>query len=586
MSIAVENYHDLVNAISEPACFITADLTVMCCNETFYSLSGLDINTNRENIKFNECISVKHAWYDDEIFTHPFKEKLSGHRNNVTVKNSINNIIKVSMKSVPFIADSGDVTFALITIKKKDESRESGGEILELIEQQEEKLGKLEGFGNGTVLSNTELKNLIVEKNRQLIDANKTLQKVKAEIHEELEMAKSVQDSLMPKKLPAFTNIAVSSIYIPATMVGGDFFDIINTQTRKIAILIYDVSGHGVAAALIGATAKMLFAHYIETMESPARIFKEVNSKLCSFLKTEHYLTAFLGIMDPIQSKMVYSRAGHVKPIVYHAAKKETTTLDVRGFFIGHSALADIAEYKEETVYFDPHDKVLFYTDGLTEGCNRKNEFYGRERLTEKIRSCGHLPPGDFLDEILEDQVKFREDMELRDDFTMLCIQIKDSEYIMRESGFTKDDAPNTIIIYKPEEIDYVCSIILKAMDQCGFTDKEIKRVRVSIVEMIINSMVHGNKNNHERKVILFYKVVQEKVTISVVDEGDGFDYNNLNNPLNPENLLKESGRGIFIITNFMDEVHFNNKGNRILVVKYHGGDKKNGNDYFASRGK
>lgn len=362
---------------------------------------------------------------------------------------------------------------------------------------------------------------------------------------------------------------------MPATMVGGDFYDIINTQTRKIAILIFDVSGHGVPAALIGATAKMLFAHYIETMESPSKIFKEVNSKLCSFLKTEHYLTAFLGIMDPIQSRMVYSRAGHVKPIVYHAAKKEASTLDVRGFFIGHSALVDIAEYKEEVVYFDPNDKVLFYTDGLTEGCNGKNEFYGRERLTEKMKSCGHLPPSDLLDEIFEDQTHFREGTELRDDFTMLCIQIKDSEYLMRESGFIKEDAPDTIIIYKSEEIDNVCSIILRAMDQCGFTDKEIKRARVCVVEMLINSMVHGNKNNHKRKVIILYKVQQEKVTISVIDEGDGFDYNNLKNPLDPENLLKESGRGVFIINNYMDEVHFNKKGNRILVVKYHGGDKK-----------
>lgn len=575
MGIAVENYHDLVNAISDPACFIKADLSVICCNETFYSLSGLDLSTNIESIKFNECISLKHAWYDDEIFTRPFKEKIAGIRNNLTIKNSVNSIIKASMRSVPFIEDSGDVKSALITIKKKDESRDGGGEILELIEQQEEKLEKLEGYGKETVTSSKKLKDLIVEKNRQLIEANKTLQKVKKEINEELEMAKSVQDSLMPKKLPAFTNIDVSSIYMPATMVGGDFYDIINTQTRKIAILIFDVSGHGVPAALIGATAKMLFAHYIETMESPSKIFKEVNSKLCSFLKTEHYLTAFLGIMDPIQSRMVYSRAGHVKPIVYHAAKKEASTLDVRGFFIGHSALVDIAEYKEEVVYFDPNDKVLFYTDGLTEGCNGKNEFYGRERLTEKMKSCGHLPPSDLLDEIFEDQTHFREGTELRDDFTMLCIQIKDSEYLMRESGFIKEDAPDTIIIYKSEEIDNVCSIILRAMDQCGFTDKEIKRARVCVVEMLINSMVHGNKNNHKRKVIILYKVQQEKVTISVIDEGDGFDYNNLKNPLDPENLLKESGRGVFIINNYMDEVHFNKKGNRILVVKYHGGDKK-----------
>jgi serine/threonine-protein kinase RsbW len=211
----------------------------------------------------------------------------------------------------------------------------------------------------------------------------------------------------------------------------------------------------------------------------------------------------------------------------------------------------------------------------LTEGCNKNNELYGRERLTKKVKDSGHLPPSDLLNEVLEDQVRFRDGIELRDDFTMLCIQIRDSEYIMKESGFTKDDAPNTIIIYEPKEIDGVCASILKAMDHCGFTDKEIKRTRVCIVEMIINSMAHGNKNNPNRKVIVLYKVTQEKVILSVIDEGDGFDYSNLPNPLDPENLLKECGRGVFIVKNYVDEVHFNEKGNRILVVKYHGGDDR-----------
>lgn len=575
MSLAVENFHDLVNAISDPACFIKDDLSVICCNETFFSLSGLDLNTPIKNFKLDECISLNHTWSDDEIFIYPFKKKNIGIRNSLIIKNSINSVINVSVRSVPFVEDSGEVKAALVVFKEKVEKIEASGEIIELIEQQEEKLEKLEGIDKEAAFTNSKLKNLIIKKNRQLIEANRTLQGLKEEINEELEMAKSVQDSLMPKNLPDFTNIDVSSIYMPAAMVGGDFYDIINTQTRKIAILIFDVSGHGVPAALIGATAKMLFAHYIETIESPAKIFHEVNSKLCSFLKTEHYLTAFLGIIDPIQSRMVYSRAGHVKPIVYNAAKKEVSALDVRGFFIGHSALADIAEYKEETVFFDPDDKVVFYTDGLTEGCNKNNELYGRERLTEKVKDCGHLPPSDLLNEVLEDQVRFREGIDLRDDFTMLCIQIRDSEYLMRESGFTKQDAPNTIIIYEPKEIEGVCSSILKAMDHCGFTDKEIKRARVCIVEMLINSMAHGNKNNPNRKVIILYKVEQEKVVLSIIDEGEGFDYNNLPNPLDPENLLKDSGRGIFIIKNYVNEVHFNKKGNRILVVKYHGGDDK-----------
>lgn len=575
MGLAIDDLHDLVNAISDPSCFIRDDISIICCNDAFLHLSGLDCTIPIEKLKLDECISLRHKWLDDEIVVYPVTKKKAGIKNSAIVKNSTNNVITVSIRSVPFVEESGKVQAVLVIINDKSEKSEVSGEIIELIERQEERLVKVEEIDKGVELTESKLKNLIVEKNRQLIETNKTLQKVKEEIHDELEMAKSVQDSLMPRKLPDFTNIDVSSIYMPAAMVGGDFYDIINTQTRKIAILIFDVSGHGVAAALIGATAKMLFAHYIEKMESPARIFHEVNSKLCGFLKTEHYLTAFLGIMDPIQSRMVYSRAGHVKPIVYHTEKKEVSTLDARGFFIGHSALEDIVKYNEETVLFEPEDKVVFYTDGLTEGCNRSNELYGKERLIKRIKESGHLSPNDLLNEILEDQVRFREGTELRDDFTMLCIQLRDSEYIMRESGFTKEDMPDTIIIYEPYEIEGVCATILRTMDRRGFTDKEINRIRVCFFEMVINSIDHGNKNNPNKKVIILYKITLDKVIISIIDEGEGFDYNCLPNPLDAENLLKESGRGLFIIRNYVDEVYFNKKGNRILVVKYHGRDNR-----------
>lgn len=574
MSFVNENFRDLIGAISDPACFVGHDLSVLCGNEAFFVFSGIDYNGNAKNIQFDECLTLSHSWHDDVLITNPFQEKCTAIRNNITVKNSSNNNITVSMSSIPFFNDSEDVETALIIISKQEIGGYRNEQILEIIEQQEDKLKEVEGRNKETVLSNKELKNLIEKQDRQLVEANQTLQRVKEEINDELEMAKSVQTSLMPKELPDFTNITISSVYIPAGKVGGDFYDIINTQSQKIAILIFDVSGHGIPAALIGATAKMLFAHYIEILESPSTIFSEINTKLCSFIQTEHYLTAFLGILDPIQNCMVYSRAGHVKPIVYHAADKKISTLDARSFFIGHSALVDIAKYNEETVSFDSDDKILFYTDGLTEGCNPDNELYGKDRLMKVVKDNGDLPLSDLLNRIIEDQECFRQGTELRDDFTMLCIKIGDSGHLLKESGFSREDAPSVLIINKMNEIDKVCSVILRAMDNCGFSDNEIKRAKVCLFEMILNSILHGNQNNPNKKVLLLYKIAQEKIVISVVDEGNGYEYKNLPNPLTDKNLLKESGRGVYIIKNYMDEVHFNKKGNRILVVKYHKGEK------------
>ncbi len=563
---------ELVHAISNPACIVGFDLTILQANDSFYTFAGLKKSAVCENgLHLDNCLVLNHPWQDDDLILLPFRKKKPGLQNNVIIRNPGQSAISASIQSIPLIGESGTVEKALLIIRDRESGNYKSEQILKLIDRQEEKLKQLDESSEEVSLSTNQLQMLITKQHKQLIEANQTLQQVKEEMNEELDMAMNVQTSLMPNELPDFTNITISSIYIPAGKVGGDFYDIINTQTQKIAILIFDVSGHGVPAALIGATAKMLFAHYIETLESPATIFSEVNLKLCSFLKTDHYLTAFLGILDPIQNKMVYSRAGHVKPIVYHAKQKKVSTLDARGSFIGHSALAQIAEYREDTIQFAPDDKILFYTDGLTEGNNRNNELYGKDRLMKAVKKFGELPLREVLNKIIEDQNRFRQEVELRDDFTMLCIQIGDSEHLLKESGFTKEDAPNILIIHKLSDIEKVCSLILKAMDNFGFPDKDIKRMKVCIFEMAINAVVHGNRNNSNKKALILYKVLPHMVTISVVDDGDGYDHAALPNPLDNENLLKDHGRGVYIVKTYMDEVHFNKKGNRILVKKFHG---------------
>jgi serine phosphatase RsbU (regulator of sigma subunit)/anti-sigma regulatory factor (Ser/Thr protein kinase) len=407
---------------------------------------------------------------------------------------------------------------------------------------------------------------------RELHRATVRLDRAQSAIGRELEIARGVQAGLLPRELPHVVNMETAAVYMPTDTVGGDLYDIFLTPTQKVAILIFDVSGHGVPAALIAAAAKMLFAHYIEKLESPAVVFNAVNKQLCRFIQTDHYLTAFLGILDPIRNTMVYSRAGHVRPIIYRAGGGEAAFLEGRGFFIGHAALLDIAEYSEETIALSPDDKVLFYTDGLTEGCDEQNRFYGSARLLDAVRRFGARPPEDFLDCILQEQTAFRNGVSLRDDFTMLCIKAQNSEWLLRESGFRAEDGPSVLLASAYADIDRVCSTLLRAMDHCGFSDVDIKRTKVCVFEMLVNAIEHGNRREPAKRVIILYAISPEKAMISVVDEGEGFDYGHLPNPLSPENILKDHGRGLFIINQYMDAVSFNEAGNRILAIKYPGG--------------
>ncbi len=427
---------------------------------------------------------------------------------------------------------------------------------------------------NYTALLETSKKTekMLEVRSRTVTELTYKLGRIHSELDDEMETAKRIQEGLMPKELPEAVNLRATAIYIPAGKVGGDLYDIIITPRQKIAILILDVSGHGIPAALITAMAKMLFANAIEKSDSPAEVFREVNKQLCNFIKTEQYLTAFLGVIDPVKNLMTYSRAGHVPPLVFNTQTSSVTKLDSKGFFIGHSALLNIAEYWNSEVQLAPDDKILFYTDGLTEGCSEDGKLYGAERLRDAFIRNGSYDIKILLDKLVEDQEAFRQGTPLRDDFTLLCVEIQDSTYLLTDSGFTPEDEPNILLVSSLNEIEKICSIILRELDKCGYGDKTIKQYKICIFEMITNAILHGNKNDPSKKAVVFYKVTPVSASMSVIDEGDGFDYNNLPDPLSTENRMKDHGRGVFLMRHYFDEVLFNTKGNRILGRKYHGG--------------
>ncbi len=417
----------------------------------------------------------------------------------------------------------------------------------------------------------SELEQVRIEKE----ELSNRLLRANFEIEEELDTARRIQNSLLPKKFPSFIDIGFSALYIPTGKVGGDFYDIVVTENQKIALLIYDVSGHGIPAAFIGAVSKMLYERLINSYTSPARIFETLNKELCAYFKTDHYLTAFLGIYDPIQNDMVYSRGGHVKPVLYREKRGEVELLDSKGFFIGHSAFEDIAEYEEKRVVLDPRDKLFLYTDGLTEAMNKAGEQFGLKRLMGIIQGHGEEDVDKLITRVREKQETFLDSSPLVDDFTILCVRIGDSSFLLRESGFSKEEKPEMMIANQIEEIDHISYKILRAMDTAGFSDSEIRRTKICLYEMIINGILHGNCSDKEKKVFIFYKVNSDRLKISVVDEGEGFDYGNLPDPSKGENVTKNHGRGVFIIKKIMDVVEFNEKGNRIMAVKYHGTEKK-----------
>lgn len=385
----------------------------------------------------------------------------------------------------------------------------------------------------------------------------------------ELELARIVQRGMMPSTLPNAQNMDLASVYIPADMVGGDFYDVLITRKRKIALLIFDVSGHGVAAALVGAMCKMLFTNYIEQDLSPAEVFKRVNTDISNKLSSGHYLTAFLGIIDPSSNTMTYSRGGHTAPLLFRHRTGEVIELEGSSMFIGHPALKENATYFEDSITLFWHDKLVLYTDGLTEATDPDENMYGIERLIEKTKASGHLNPDLFVKRVIADNEEFRKAQTLEDDLTLLCIRIGCSQSIIEESGFSVEDSPGVLVMSDIKEIEPNASVILRELDKSGLPAKMFFSAHMCIHEMLDNALRHGNKLDPGKKVFLLYKVTMDKFTISVVDQGEGFNFKKLPDPHLPENTIKDHGRGLYLVMQYMDEVEFNEKGNRIKVIKH-----------------
>ncbi len=391
---------------------------------------------------------------------------------------------------------------------------------------------------------------------------------LKLKQNEELEIARSVQKSLLPDSLPGFVHIDIAVEYAPAESVSGDLYDIIKLNDQKTAFLIFDVSGQGVPAALVASIARMLFSECIRDGRKPSEILYEVNERLTLHSPPHFYLTAFLGIFDSMNNTLHYSKAGHVPPLVYRDATGEVEWITGRGSFVGHPALKDVAVYTDEQIMLGNFDKILMYTDGLTESWNRNEELYGRQRIFEAVQENGDLRVHEFVNAIFEHNKQFRNGAALHDDMTILGVQLGCPDKLIERAGFNREDNPEVKVIHSYEEVDRVCFSILRELDRCGYPNSFFYWTKLCIYEMVSNALRHGNRYDPAKSVTILYRVDYNAFSISVLDEGDGFDYTCIPDPRKGERLYKPNGRGLFIVRHYMDEVEFNEKGNRIKAFK------------------
>ena len=248
----------------------------------------------------------------------------------------------------------------------------------------------------------------------------------KERIGAELDIAKHIQASMLPCIFPAFPErheIDIFATMDPAKEVGGDFYDFFMVDDRHLAIVMADVSGKGVPAALFMVIGKTLIKDHTFPDRDLGEVFTAVNNLLCEANSEGLFITAFEGVLDLVTGEFTFVNAGHEMPFICKAGGNFESYKIRAGFVL---AGMENMKYKAGTMQLDVGDKIFQYTDGVTEATNINNELYGMDRLGEILNKVKNGTPHEILPAVKKNIDEFVGEAPQFDDITMLCLEYKE----------------------------------------------------------------------------------------------------------------------------------------------------------------
>jgi sigma-B regulation protein RsbU (phosphoserine phosphatase) len=242
-------------------------------------------------------------------------------------------------------------------------------------------------------------------------------------ITRELEIAKDVQQKLLPQNAPETEGLDYSGICIPADAVGGDYFDYFKINKEEIAFAIGDIAGHGLPSALLMAgLVGFVRSNAIVYNDDLKEFMNKVNILMCGSTDGSRFATFFYSVYNSTTKTLHFVNAGHNPPLLYKPKTKTFEELKTNGFIIGGISSF---KYSDASLNIESGDILLLYTDGITESFNLKDEQFGVERLEKVIEENYILCSKEICGKIIESVKKHSEGREQADDMTLLVVKIK-----------------------------------------------------------------------------------------------------------------------------------------------------------------
>ena len=428
-----------------------------------------------------------------------------------------------------------ELTMPLLSLRN-DVGKISGGNLKYRAEiYHNDEIGDLAGSFNNMALSLEQYINDLT-----LVTAEKE------RIGAELDVAKQIQASMLPCIFPAFPErpeLDIFATMTPAKEVGGDFYDFFLIDDDRLAMVMADVSGKGVPAALFMVITKTLLKNVAQTGLSPKGVLEKVNNQLCVGNEAEMFVTVWLGILEISTGKMICANAGHEYPVLKRADGDYELVKDKHGFVL---AGMEGSRYREYELQMNPNDMLFLYTDGVTEATDAHNKLYGTDRMLCALNRNKDADCERLLYQMKEDIDAFVGEMPQFDDITMLSLKL------MPQNG---PSMKKLKLMPTLEAVGEVTAFVEQELEASDVSMKVITQMNI-VAEEIFSNIVHYSGANDATVGVV---VENGRVTLRFADNGRPYDPTEKPDPditLSAEER-DIGGLGIFMVKKSMDTVTY-----------------------------
>jgi serine phosphatase RsbU (regulator of sigma subunit)/anti-sigma regulatory factor (Ser/Thr protein kinase) len=418
----------------------------------------------------------------------------------------------------------------------------------------------------------------------QLVRQQQAEVRARERIEQELQVARLIQQTLLPKSEPILPGWQISAHYQPARAVGGDFYDFIEMPDGRLAIVVGDVTDKGVPAALVMATTRSILRGAARRLEAPGPVLERVNELLQPEIPPKMFVTCLYAILDPASGRLQYANAGHDLP--YRRFDGGVEELRATGMPLG---LMTNMRYEEGEITLAPGETLLFYSDGLVEAHNRQREMFGFPRLQAFVERYPGGPGPALITSLLEELAAFvGADVEQEDDITLVTLQrvaaahapapapIAAGARAQRE-GFQWLTLADWRLPSGPGNERLAMESVARLAQQLHLSTRRLERLKTAVAEATMNAMEHGNKYRIDVPVRIEVRASAKALSVRITDQGGQPIHQDEAPDLEAKlaGLQSPRGWGLFLIEKLVDEMHVlsDDKHHTIDLVMYLEGD-------------